>query len=210
MLASPERKKSLALKASEMAANVGAVQSYLDTRGISEPVAAHYKLGSTTEFGSLRLSIPYFTPAGVVDIKYRCAVTEHGDHKDKSIHCSKMMKESGCGSHLYNAQSLIRASDLVVVTEGELDAVMVEGYTGFPTVGYPGTSNWEKRWRYCFDGIGEVIVIADGDDPGRKAAEHVAQAIGTAARVVDLGDGHDASSYIRDLGVSQFVERLSR
>lgn len=167
-----------------------------------------FQLGSTTEFGGLRLSIPYATKTGVVQIKYRCAL-DH-DHKADDVSCVKYFGESGCGYHLYNAPALIGASDLVVVTEGELDAVMIQAYAGLPAVAYPGVQNWQDYWRYCFEGISEVVIVADGDDVGRSAAERVAKRVGLAARVIDLGDGEDASAFIQREGAQAFLERIAQ
>lgn len=157
------------------------------------------------EFGG-RISIPYLTPNGVVQIKYRCADLSHGDHK--GISCGKYLYEAGLGTHLYNAQALIGLGDTVVVTEGELDAICVQGLAGIPAVSYPGVKNWQKFYRYCFESVSEVVVVSDGDQVGREAAAKVAQSIGMHARVVDLPDGFDSNRYIIEKGVSAFEQRI--
>ncbi|MGZ4556816.1 MAG: toprim domain-containing protein, partial [Mycobacteriaceae bacterium] len=117
---------------------------------------------------------------------------------------------AGCGTHLFNAQILIHASDLVVVTEGELDAICVQAYCGIPAVAYPGTDNWSIQEHYplCFEGIDEVIVVADGDKQGRDAAKRVAKDIGPAARTVNMPDGMDSNTFIVTNGVAAFQERI--
>lgn len=169
-------------------------------------MAEMFKLGAT-EDGS-RLSIPYITRNGVVQIKYRCTLGH--DHRSAEVSCTKYYGESGSGYHLYNATALIGAGELMVVTEGELDAVMIQAYTGIPAVAYPGVKNWNPHWRHCFEGIDEVVVVADGDDVGRNAAEQVAKKIGLTARVVDLGDGDDASLFIQREGAQAFLQRLTQ
>lgn len=155
-----------------------------------------------------RMSIPYSTPSGVVQIKYRCANLQHGDHKGDS--CPKYLYEAGCGMHLWNARVLINAVDTVVVTEGELDAITVQAYTGVPAVAYPGTKTWDAQahFRLCFEGISEVVVVADGDKPGRESARRVAESIGSHARVVDLGDGEDSNSFITTHSASAFLDKI--
>lgn len=204
------RRQSLELKSKALAENVDVAQSYLDTRGISAEVASMFLLGcvpSDQEFAG-RLSIPYLTPSGVVQIKYRCADLSHFDHKNPELVCAKYLYEAGCGTHLYNARVLIGASELVVVTEGELDAICVQAYCGIPAVAYPGVTNWQSWYRLCFDGVDEVVVVADGDEVGRETALKVAHSIGSAARVVDLGDGEDSNKYIHERGHMAFQERL--
>jgi hypothetical protein len=156
-----------------------------------------------------RLSIPYFTPTGVVAIKYRCVDPVHGDHK--TVSCVKYLNESGCGVHLYNAQALVGAVDTVVLTEGELDAVTVQAFCGVPAVAYPGVDTWKKspHWRLCFEAVGEVVVVADGDKVGKDAARRVAENIGLTARVVDMPDGFDANSFIAQQGTNEFMRRIS-
>ena len=156
-----------------------------------------------------RLSIPYITPAGVVQIKYRCADQAHADHKGTD--CPKYMYETGIGTHLYNAQVLISTSDTVVLTEGELDAICVQAYLGIPAVAYPGVGTWkgQKHYRLCFEGVSEVIVVADGDKPGRDSAAEIAESLGMAARVVNMPDGFDSNQYIHENGAGAFLERLS-
>jgi DNA primase len=171
-----------------------------------------FSLGCVTDDDMAgRLSIPYVTPSGVVQIKYRCTNLDHHEgfkHVEKK--CPKYLYEAGTGTYLYNAQVLIHASEQVVVTEGELDAICVQAYTGMPTVAYPGADTWEKHrhYRLCFEGVSEVIVVADGDEVGRKVARQVADSIGLHARVIDCPAGHDSNSYIAEHGASAFIERI--
>jgi len=202
----------LTAKARTLARDVEQALPYLLSRGISEQVAEMFQLGyaghGTPTHGG-RLSIPYVTPAGVVDIKYRCADQAHTTHK--GIDCPKYTHEIGAGTHLYNAEVLIATSDTVVLTEGELDAICVQAYLGIPAVAYPGVGTWQsqKHYRLCFEGVSEVIVVADGDTPGRESAAAIAESIGMSARVVMMPDNYDSNQYIHENGAGAFLERLS-
>lgn len=208
MTISPERRASLTAKANEYAANIHQAVPYLLARGISEQVASMFSIGFVPygqgEFGG-RVSIPYTTPAGVVAIKYRSV---------DGAQQPKYLNESGLGVRLYNAQALIRAEHRVVVTEGEFDAICVQAYCGIPAVAYPGADTWSKfpHWRHCFEGIPEVIVVADGDEAGQKAAARVAESIGWSARVVrmpEVPDEKDANLYIVKHGAEAFQHKLN-
>jgi len=158
-----------------------------------------------------RLSIPYITPGGVVQMKYRCTDLSHeenGKHTQKG--CPKYLYEAGTGTFLYNAQILIHSLQRVVVVEGELDAVCVQAYAGIPAVAYPGADTWgeKKHWRLCFEGVSEVIVVADGDKPGKEAARKVADSLGFSARVVNMPAGEDSNSFIASQGAGAYLERL--
>src|SRR6266542_880985 len=131
---SPERKLSLASKAARYAnARDGRVISYLASRGLTEQVAEGFHLGLVPagEDWAGRLSIPYMTPNGCVDIKYRAM--------DASS--PKYGKEPDVGAHLFNAR-VLKDAQQVVLTEGELDALTVQAYCGIPAVGYPGADAW--------------------------------------------------------------------
>lgn len=204
-----ERRRALTEKAQSYASTIDQAMPYLLERGISSEVAAMFGLGYAADgdFAG-RLAIPYRTPVGVVQIKYRCANLEHGDHK--GLDCPKYLYESGCGTHLFNAQVLAGADGLVILTEGELDAICVQAYCGILAVGYPGTNTWnaQPHWALCFEGVPEVVVVADADEAGRPAAKRVAQSIGPQARVLDLPDGHDANSFLLAYGPGALLERL--
>lgn len=209
MLLSSERRRLLAVKAKALAENVAEAQSYLDMRGLSSQVAEMFTLGcvpSGQEYAG-RLSIPYMTPHGCVQIKYRCTDLTH--EKDGGHSCNaKYLYEAGCGTHLYNASTLIGNNELVVLTEGELDAITVQAYCGYPAVGYPGVKNWKSFYRLCFESAAEVVVVADGDNVGRETARYISERIGMAARVLDIGDGQDANSFIQQFGATKFMERV--
>ena len=181
-------------------AEVGAASNYLNSRGITQHSIDRFQLGYVTDSDNTsivgRLVIPYLTPAGPVQLKYRC-IQEH-DCRERGH--GKYIYDEGATQHLYNAQALLH-TDRVVVCEGELDVIAAE-QAGVAAVGYPGTQTWEKNrfWAYCFDSVSEIAVVADGDDAGRKAAKRVAALLGDAVdaaiRVVYMPDGEDTNSFL--------------
>lgn len=212
MILPAERRAVLTAKAQEYAGNLDHAMEYLLSRGIVAEAAAMFQLGYVTdgEFAT-RLTIPYVTPAGVVQIKYRCTdLSHHKGFKHTHDGCPKYLYEAGTGTYLYNAQVLIHSSDKVVVTEGEMDAVSVQAYTGIPSVAYPGSEMWKAHphWTLCFEGVNEIIVVADGDDPGKEAAKRVSDALGLSAHVVNMPRGEDANSIIATQGAGAFLERI--
>jgi DNA primase len=112
---------------------------------------------------------------------------------------------------LFNVNAFFQPSATICVTEGELDALAVQQATGLPAVGYPGTSGWKQFYARCFSGYSQVLVIADGDEPGREAAKSVAKEVGRMAdtvRVVRLDDGLDASSVLASHGADALKELI--
>jgi len=200
-------RKSLAAEIQSAAANLPGSPGldYLISRGITAETAEQFQLG----YDNNSLTIPYLTPAGPWTVKRRC-IANH-NCKDIDGH-SKYMNTPGVELHLFNAQTLLTATS-VVVTEGELDAVTAEQH-GIPAVAFPGAQAWTKHryWGYCFDSVDDVTVVADGDEPGRKAAEVVVKGLRelTTAdvRLVVLPDGEDVNSLVRANGESVLLEVL--
>lgn len=182
---------------------------YLYARGLGE-FTGRYSLGVVTEpwpgheMMTGRISIPYLTPAGPVDLKFRCIA----DHDCKAEHCPKYLGLEGGGGRLYNARAVLAANNTVVICEGEFDAMAVSGLAGVPAVGYPGTDTWQrgKHFPRVFAGL-DVVVLADGDKPGVSAAKVVAKSI-PGARIVHMPNGEDANSFLLAHGADAFRERL--
>lgn len=201
MIVPAQRRASLTAKANKYALLIEKAESYLLERGISLEVARMFSFGYCDEGEhNGRLSIPYHTPNGVVNIKYRAM--------DDSL--PKYLGEAGCGVHLWNARVLINTVDMVVLTEGELDAACVQAYCGIPAVGYPGATTFRKakHFKLCFDGVQRIAVIADGDEVGHKAAVQCVDALGPHSFVVDLPQGYDANSYIAQHGAAALTEKV--
>jgi len=152
-----------------------------------------------------RVSIPYLTPAGPVAIKFRCVA--HADCK--AVKCPKYLTDDDSGNHLYNARAVLAAKHTVAICEGEFDAMVVSGLAGVPAVGYPGADTWARNdhWPRVFAGL-DVVVVADGDPPGIKAARAVAKSLDTA-RVVVCPPGDDSTSLIVREGPDDFRARLA-
>lgn len=166
---------------------------------VAEPQPGHEQMAG-------RLAIPYLTPAGVVDIKFRCIA----EHDCKEAKCRKYLCVTDGGNRLYNARAVLAAVDRVVLCEGEFDAMAVSALAGVPAVGYPGTDSWHQKaaahWPRVFAGLA-VVVVADGDQPGIKAAKAVAKTLETA-RVVVMPDGEDSNSMLVKEGSDAFKERI--
>jgi DNA primase len=202
---SSDARASLERKVAAYNANVAGALPYLTDRGITAETADRFRLGVDP---TGRLVIPYLSPAGPWHLKYRCIT----GHDCKTEGHGKYGYDPGSEQHLFNAQTLLDA-ERVVVTEGELDAIAVE-QAGMNAVAYPGAETWAKckHWRWCFDSVVEIVVVADGDQPGRKAAGAVCDSLRLSAhadvRVVVLPDGHDSNSFINEYGDLAYLEEL--
>jgi DNA primase len=74
-----------------------------------------------------------------------------------------------------------------------MDAIVLAGEMGLCAVGYPGTNNWRAEFtRAIGPDWPRIVVVCDGDEPGRMAGKKVAKEL--HAETVILPDGHDVSS----------------
>lgn len=180
-------------KAVDLAAN------YLAGRGLSEGTAHSFRLGVVDdplpgdETYRSRLCIPYLTRAGVVSIRFRC-IQQH----DCSVHGgTKYLGYPGAPTHLFNVGDLFLPGDLVCVTEGELDAVVLH-QAGLPSVGIPGANNWKKHYPRILEDFRRIVCFADGDEAGRKFGKLVAESVAGVV-VVTMPEGMDVNDVYLDL-----------
>jgi hypothetical protein len=206
---SPEQRRSLEEQLLRYESHRPKIQAYLDGRGLAG-AAERFRLGYVEPADDVpvrywnRLVIPYLTPTGVVQLRYRCV----GAHDCKERNHGKYLGDAGVDVTLFNASAVLTGRDPVVLTEGEFDAIAVEALTGLPAVGIPGAQAWGKHpyWSRCFVGH-DLILPADGDDAGMSLADAVKADL-PDVKVVRLPDGHDCNSVLLAEGRAGFLARL--
>lgn len=184
--------------------------SYLAARGIDQDAASGFRLGLVTapdpahDRYTGRLSIPFITPTGVVYMRFRC-LEDHvcGDH----FH-GKYEGVSGENTHLYNVGALHQAGDTVVVTEGELDA-LISTRAGMPAVGVPGATNWKPFYYRLFDDYERVILVGDGDTAGREFVATLARNLSNSIRR-PMPEGYDVNSFVLEQGVDAYLAYITK
>lgn len=154
------------------------VAPYLAARGLTQDAARGFRLGyvkgdhpADSDYAG-RLAVPYLTPAGPVDVRYR-ALTPDGP---------KYLSRPGSKTRLFNVSDLLKESTVLYVTEGELDCVTAS-MCGLPTVGVPGANNWQAHFRLLMADYSKVIVLCDGDEAGRQFGKTVCKEVDTALAV---------------------------
>ena len=145
---------------------------YLQSRGITEETARTFRLGfvSNPEVGHEpyvgKLSIPYLTPAGSIDIRFRSLGIDTAG--------PKYLSRPGASTHIYNINALNRDDDALIVCEGELDTV-VATQAGFNAVGLPGANNWKSFYSRVLADWSKIILLCDGDNAGREMAKNLSR-----------------------------------
>lgn len=187
-------------------ANLGMVEDYLAGRGIPAATARMYRLGYVNEptpgLGDDeyvgRLAIPYLTPAGVVDVRYRIV--------NPALSGPKYLSRPGSTVRMYGVKALARASTFVGICEGEIDTIVCDGLAGIPSVGVPGASNWAKHYPLLFEGFQRVFVFCDGDQAGRDFGKKVASTIDQAV-MISMPEGMDVNDVYRAEGPDGLTRR---
>ena len=178
---------------------------YQATRNLSVDEAQRFHLGVVKdalpghEQYTGRLAIPYITPSGVVDIRFRAIGNAD----------PKYMGMPGAKTSMFNAQVVLTASDYICVTEGEIDCITVSVKTNHPAVGIPGANNWKPFYSKILDDFDTVIVLADGDTAGMDFGKKVSRELGNV-NIVQMPEGHDVNSIVMLEGAEFINERIRK
>ena len=146
-----------------------------------------------------RLAIPYVTPAGVVDIRFRSMRGEE----------PKYMGMPGVTTTMFNAQIVLNAKEYICLCEGEIDAITLGAKSIHPAVGIPGVQNWKPFFTKILDDFDRVLILADGDTPGAEFGKKISRELSNVT-VIHMPEGHDVNSIVIKEGIDWINERISR
>ena len=144
-----------------------------------------------------RLAIPYITPTGVVDLRFRSLSEEE----------PKYLGLPGATTTLFNVSALFQATNYICVCEGEIDTIIMTTKTHHRTIGVPGATNWKHHYNRILNDFETVIVMADGDSAGHSFAQKITRELGNV-RTVQMPDGEDVNSMYLKNGVDFIDERI--
>jgi len=197
------QKDLLGRATTKYAANIHLAADYLVSRGITKEVALAARLGVVSEpepgheAYKNRLSIPYITKTGVVDLRFRSL--------DSAVE-PKYMGMTGAETKMYNVQDIERAGDWIGVCEGELDTLTLSALVGIPCIGVPGANSWKKHYTRLLADFERVFVFADGDEPGREFARGLAKEL--PVTTITMEDGEDVNSTYVKHGAEVIREKM--
>ena len=182
--------------------NIYQAEDYLRSRGITMEVARLARLGVVVEpevgheIYQGRLSIPYVTKSGVVDLRFRSL--------NPAVE-PKYMGLTGADTKMYNVLDVERAGDFIAICEGELDTLTLSACVGIPCVGVPGANSWKKHYTRLLADFERVYVFADGDQPGKEFATSLSREL--PVTIVNFPDGEDVNSYYIKYGADAIREK---
>ena len=205
MRLSSSQKNFLLQATQRYAAKIELAEEYLLSRHLSVEEARVFHLGVVddplpgheTYVG--RLAIPYITPSGVVDIRFRGMYNED----------PKYMGLVGAKTTMFNTQACFVADKYICVTEGEFDCIMMSVKTLHPTIGIPGANNWKPHYAKILDDFDTVIVLADGDAAGLEFGKKISRELGNV-NIVSMPEGEDVNSMMIKQGSSWIDERIGK
>jgi len=196
------QKELLGLAAKKYTASIYQAEDYLRSRGITMEAARLARLGvvEEPEIGHEafqgRLSIPYLTKTGVVDIRFRSL--------NPAVE-PKYMGMTGVDTKMFNVLDIEKAENYIGICEGELDTITLSSLVGIPCIGVPGANSWKKHYTRLLADFERVFVFADGDQPGKEFANSLAREL--PVTVIQMPDGEDVnSSYVKH-GANYIRER---
>ncbi len=204
MKQSRSQKESLGKAVVHYAKYIAEAEGYLASRGITLADAHTAHLGLVVEplpgheqFVG-RLAIPYITPTGVVDIRFRSINGEE----------PKYMGMSGSETRLYNVAAIGQATDFIAVCEGEIDAITLTQKCGIPAIGVPGANSWKRHYSKLLQDFERIYVFADGDQPGSDFGKKLAREV-QGVIVINMPDGEDVNSIFNKQGTEFFREKVA-
>lgn len=203
MRLSHSQKTSLGNAAKHYAQNIHLAEEYLAGRGLSLQIARRAGLGVVDEphIGHEqyrgRLSIPYITLTGVVDVRFRALGLQE----------PKYMGLPGAKTHMYNTRAITEAGDYIAVCEGELDTITLHHAVGIPAVGVPGAASWKEHYRRLLQDFDKIYVFADGDKAGHDFARHLAREV-QGVVIIPMPEGEDVNSMYLKEGPAFFKEKI--
>lgn len=191
-------------------------KQFLAERKLTPQLARHFRLGYVDqpynedhEFFKARLCIPNLIvdQEGVerpVGMKFRLLEYEgRGDHR------SKFISPKGQVARLYNMRAIARATDTLVVTEGESDLWTVT-MAGFHAVAAPGADSWGKTHRYrsrMMAGFSRVILCRDSDEAGESLVRAMEDIDGLQVR--EFGEHKDVTEFYLAEGLEALRDRIN-
>ena len=211
MTLTQEQRSLLESQTSRYQSNLYVAAEYLEGRGITEDTAVWARLGVVDEpihgdsdAAYNRLSIPYLTRAGVVDLRYRCL----RDHDCGENNCPKYLGRPGATLRIYGVDDLLDAGDTLGITEGELDRLILR-QLGHPCVGLPGAESWKRHWHRLFEDFSRLVVFGDGDAAGHRFIKKMLDEFPQSTEGVQLPDLEDVNSMYLLEG-SEYFDRYLR
>lgn len=179
------------------------IKKYLNDRGISDEVILEAQIG--WDDLQRKISIPVF------DMKGNFLFNKYRRDPDTN-YGPKYTYDRGSTSSLYGFSK--NDSPFVIITEGELDALVLKSRGVFAVSSTGGSGTFRKEWSDFFRGEfeKEVYICYDTDDAGVRGAINV-QTVLPEARIIwlpKMENGKDVTDFLSNHTIEDFFKVSSR
>ena len=168
--------------------------------------------GNIYDFFRNRIMFPIYDQLGNISAFSARVVNPEDIPKYLNSPESVIYKKNRTLFGFYHSIEGIRKTKQVILVEGNLDFVSMFKYGFLNTVALCGTSFTEEHARLLKRNSREVIIMFDGDKPGKKAAFKTSNVIlnaGLDTKIVDLPINEDPDSYLEKNGTEKLQELIS-
>jgi DNA primase len=175
---------------------------HLQDRGINPESIKDFRLGFVGEPISGHeqyrgcLAIPGIGPNGVYSLRFRNLNSDG----------PKYLSITGAPTRLFNVRAIHTAGDVIAITEGELDAVILN-QCGVPAIGVPGANNWKRHHSRMVAGFQKVFIFGDGDKAGEEFSKKVMDSVSSGIRM-NMPSGHDVNSFFLAHGQEHLMKMM--
>jgi DNA primase len=184
---------------------------YLTERGISRETAAQFRLGMIggdlvrpgDEYQAGSIVIPYLDRnGGALTYRTRCIQ----DHDHRALRHGKYKSRKADPPRLFNVAGVHKASDVLEVTEGEFDA-MILTQLGLHAIAVPGAEHWQPHHSRVVAGFNRVRMWADADEAGMDLLRKITRTVRNAQGIY-LPPKQDVSSLYLSGGVDAVLDLI--
>lgn len=177
------------------------IVEYLHARGISDDVISKYKIGYKYEYGSCWIAIP------IKDIDSNYSFFKL--RQDPKYGKEKMTWPNGGKAQIYDWETLLMASDRILIAEGEMDALLMKSKGIACITGTHGAETTKDEWMEHFKPEIEYYICYDNDNAGKTGALKMAEKlfkngckkIFIIALPEEVGEKGDLGDYVIRLGL---------
>lgn len=180
------------------------IRTYLNQRGISDPLIDLYLLG----WNGKRITIPVINSEG--ELVFFKLAKDPSDRSDGT----KMLAPKGSYVELYGWEDVWRRPPYLIICEGEFDRLVLKTQGFFAVTSTGGARSFREDWVERLQRIPLLYVCYDRDEAGQQGARKVGCLVPHAKIVTlpeDVGTGGDITDFFVRLGHTKedFLELLT-
>jgi hypothetical protein len=149
------------------------LRSYLNSRGINDDLIVRYKIGYGEFYGRHWLTIPIRDKEGKF-IFFKLRKDPDDDNNDTKYKFYPIGSEAA----LYGLDEIQGEQELIVITEGEFDRLLLVS-SGVPAItSTAGAGTFKDDWLDDLEEITNIYICFDRDEAGDKGSEKLIKMIG--------------------------------